>query len=69
MPHVRLPQTARYGTMPPMTDDAHAQANAEQVRVLREALTGTGGVATQGPVEPAGPAPISAEAPSAPPAS
>lgn len=28
-------------TMPPMTEDAHAQANAEQVRLLREALTGT----------------------------
>ncbi|WP_165794011.1 hypothetical protein [Deinococcus aerius] len=24
-----------------MTEDAHAQANAEQVRVLREALAGT----------------------------
>lgn len=28
-------------TMPLMTEDAHAQANAEQVRVLREALAGT----------------------------
>lgn len=27
-----------------MTEDAHAQANAEQVQVLREALVGTGPV-------------------------
>ena len=36
-PRARPPRV----TMPGMTEDPHAQANAEQVRVLREALAGT----------------------------
>lgn len=37
---MRLHLRRRHVTIPPMTDDLHAQANAEQVRVLREALAG-----------------------------
>lgn len=33
--------------MPSMTDDAHAQANAEQVRLLREALAVMPGTAEE----------------------
>lgn len=40
-----------HATMPGMTQDAHAQANVEQVRVLREALA-----ATEPAVETAAPA-------------
>jgi hypothetical protein len=48
-----------------MSDDAHAQANAEQVRLLREALAGTPGPAAQGQgaAEQAAPALASTEPP------
>ncbi|MBB5235243.1 hypothetical protein [Deinococcus budaensis] len=42
-----------------MTDDAHARANAEQLRLLREALAGTDAAGRPG-------APATAAAPSAP---
>lgn len=53
-------------TMPPMTEDTHAQANAEQVRVLREALAGAGQAGEEPPQE--GGEGSSAPAPSVPPA-
>lgn len=50
-------------TMLPMTDDAHARANAEQLRLLREALAGADAAE-----RPGGPAAAPAPSPPLPPA-
>ena len=54
----------RRGSMLPMTDDAHARANAEQLRLLREALARTD--AADDPEQPAAEAVSAPSAPSSP---